>query len=209
MRSGEGLPADQVLLELRRRLPHVSVFVCSESTDEVRFVLPKLAWAGADEVFALSTGSDLRYLQDLVHRRMVNPIPERAIRRVGGEYPAGDSRTVLLWGLRTGFRPRSESDAKRFFGRDIKTINARLRAIGAPEIGCILRYGVLFHAMEQIVRSMGTMAAIANRVGLSGPKALSERRQTAERQVSRELPGRARLHAFLDDTRLWSSRPIG
>jgi len=204
MRSGEGLPADQMLLELRRHLPHVSVFVCAESTNDIRFALPKLAWAGADEVLALSTGSDWRYLQDLVRRRMVNPIPERAIRLLATQYPAGDGRNVLLWGLRTGFRPRSEGDAKRFFGRDVKTINARLDAIDAPEIGCVLRYGVLFHAKEQSVRALGTMTVIARRLGLCSARALWERRRTAARQVNRGLPGRAQVHAILE--RLWPKR---
>jgi hypothetical protein len=182
---------------LREQLPHVPIFICTLTGDSAGQHLTDYAWAGADEVFILGSESDWRDLEATVRRRLACPVPELPLRTLAHELPPTEGRTILLWGLRSGWMQRGEGAAADLFAHDIKTVNRRLDAIGFPRMGSVFRFSVLWH--EAVLGSLGerVMRRIGELLGLADAHSLSKKRRTVDRQVRDRVPGAERLSALL------------
>jgi hypothetical protein len=196
-RDGRGEVTTALTERIREQLPHVPIYICTLLDESVGVELCDYAWAGADEVFILGSESDWRNLEATVRRRMTCPVPELGLRTLAAELPPTEGRTILLWGLRSGWMQRGEGAAADLFAHDIKTVNRRLDSIGFLRIGSVFRFSVLWHAA--VLRSLGerVMRRIGGLLGLADAHSLSRKRRTVDRQVRDGVPGAKRLRAFL------------
>jgi hypothetical protein len=197
LRDARGAAVEVSISRIRARLPHGPIFVCVAPDEMYGQLLPSLAWSGVDEVFVLRGDSEWNGFKETLRRRLANPSPEIPIRRLTQALPDSSGRTILLWGLRAGFMARSQSDAHQSFAIDIKTINRRLRDIGCPAIGGVLRYGLLFHVAEHKRRGVRSLSDIAVLLGAAGPKTLWSRKRTAKKRAKSGNQGTRLLEAAL------------
>jgi hypothetical protein len=196
-RDGRGEASTSLTEKIREQLPHVPIYICTLPDESVGVELCDYAWAGADEVFILGSESDRRGLEATVSRRLRCPVPELPLRVLEAELPSSDGRTILLWGLRSGWMQPGERAAKERFGRDVKTLNRRLARIAFPSIARLLRHSVVWHAA--VLRASGNRVTrrIVELVGLTDPHSLPKRRRTIDRQCDSSVPGATRLAALL------------
>lgn len=184
LRDKLACPSELLVKRIRDRLPHIPVFVCVEPGEKFGLYLPAFAWAGADSVFVLGAASEWSMLEDTLSRRLENPSPEIPLRALASRLPTSPGLTILLWGLRSGYRPTSRQVAREMFEMDMKTINKRLGEIGVPELSTVFRFATLLHAAEHERRGIKSVSRVASLLGLGGAKSLWGRRRTLARRLS-------------------------
>ena len=80
MRGADGRPVPKLVRRIRRRLPHVAVYVCAVGQDGWLLASPELARAGVDDVVGLDGPSEIAEFRSRLQARLLAPPPETAIR---------------------------------------------------------------------------------------------------------------------------------
>lgn len=179
--SCRGQPSEGIIERLRRRYPHVSVWVCSRPEDGAGARLVRYARAGAGRLFELGAPTDLAALVEALSNRVRAPAPGGLIWSVASTVRDPESWVLAIDCLVESFRRRLVSDVERHFGHDHKTLNRMLERANLVTIGHLQRAGTLAHDRELAKTGRLSREQIARLLGFDSSKHLAEMWRTAKR----------------------------
>ena len=183
-----GVSAIEAIEQLRAIIPHVGLYVVSRATADVARIMPKLAAAGVDEVFAFDTRSDVTAFEDTIRARLAAPAPETEMRLLWKWFRESSERSLVMHCVRNGFRLDVWSIRSKVFGACRKTLQNRVSILGLPSPGILSRCGRVLHAQELERRGMKPTTAIASVLGFPSAGAM----QRSRRRLRKALMTRGR-----------------
>jgi hypothetical protein len=184
----DGANAIDVIETLRAAIPHVGMYVVARETSEVAGIMPKLAAAGVDEVFAFDTSSDMKAFESTLSGRLAAPAPETEMRLLWKWFRESSERSLVLHCVRNGFRLDVWSIRCNVFNQSRKTLQNRVSILGLPSPGILSRCGRVLHAQELERRGMKPTTAIAAILGFPSAGAM----QRSRRRLRKALMTRGR-----------------
>ena len=183
-----GVSAIDAIEKLRASIPHVGMYVVARETAEVARIMPKLAVAGVDEVFALDTRSDIKAFENTIRARLSAPAPETEMRLLWKWFRESTERSLVMHCVRNGFRLDVWSIRSKVFNACRKTLQNRVSILGLPSPGILSRCGRVLHAQELERRGMKPTTAIASVLGFPSAGAM----QRSRRRLRKALMTRGR-----------------
>lgn len=187
-RTAQGLPAADVIGQLRALEPQLGIYVIAADLSEVARVMPLLAIAGVDEVFCLRTRADERHLEETLRARVSAPVPETELRLLWKWFKDSPERPLVMHCIRNGFRLDDWSLRAAVFSACRRTLHNRMAAAGLPSPGVLARYGRVLHAQELTRRGVKPTSLVAELLGF--PSASAMQRQQRRLLVSLMTRGR-------------------
>ena len=184
----DGVSAVEAIEKLRGVIPHVGLYILAQGTAEVARILPKLALAGADEVFCLDSRADVEALQETLKARLAAPAPETEIRLLWKWFRESPERSLVMHCVRNGFRLDVWSIRSKVFSACRKTLQNRVSLMGLPSPGILSRCGRVLHAQELERRGVKPTALVASMLGFPSAGAM----QRARRRLRKALMSRGR-----------------
>ena len=183
-----GVSAIDAIEQLRASIPHVGMYVVARDTREIADIMPRLAAAGVDEVFALDTRSDIRTFEETIGARLAAPAPEIEMRLLWKWFRESTERSLVMHCVRNGFRLDVWTVRSRVFNQCRKTLQNRVSVVGLPSPGILSRCGRVLHAQELERRGMKPTTAIASLLGFPSAGAM----QRSRRRLRKALMTRGR-----------------
>lgn len=173
----DGVGATEAIEQLRAMIPHVGLYVVARATADVARIMPKLAAAGVDEVFAFDSRSDVAAFEDTIRARLAAPAPETEMRLLWKWFRESSERSLVMHCVRNGFRLDVWSIRSKVFGACRKTLQNRVSILGLPSPGILSRCGRVLHAQELERRGMKPTTAIASVLGFPSAGAMQRSRR--------------------------------
>lgn len=183
-----GTSAIDAIEQLRAGIPHVGMYVVARETSEIARIMPKLAAAGVDEVFALDTRSDMTAFEDTIRARLAAPAPETEMRLLWKWFRESPEKSLVMHCVRNGFRLDVWSIRSRVFNACRKTLQNRVSIISLPSPGILSRCGRVLHAQELERRGVKPTTAVATILGFPSAGAM----QRSRRRLRKALMTRGR-----------------
>lgn len=150
LRNRHGIPAVGVIARLRMVAPHVGVFVIEDRRQSLDSWLPRLAAAGADDVFALDRIGDDTLLHVVLATRLALAPPELALRQLQSLWGSSPLRDEALYCVRNGYRPRHRFDPYSWLGPLRRSVRRKFADAAMPTPLWLTRFGRELYWRENI-----------------------------------------------------------
>jgi hypothetical protein len=199
-RTADGDLSLKALRDLRRRNPHLIVFLCTGWERAVTGSLARYTRAGLDRYFPIGSQSDLSDLVQFLSMRVLAPPPEIALRSIATLKIARLPSELMRHAFRNSQCAESMVVVAKRFGHALRTLEGWLHDAMLPGANMLFRCGRFLHLQELDQRGVRDVDERALRLGFDTPTDLRQWRWRLRRsaQLDQRMPSLVRAISLLE-----------